>query len=86
MTPRRLASLVFAVFAIALLMGPGPGNLLINPDPLDADARRFIFGMPIVYAWALLWFAVQASCVVVAYFFLWRDTPKSNFAEEKDAS
>lgn len=73
MTPRRLATLLFVVFGIALFMGPGPGNLLINPDPADPDARRFVFGLPIVYAWALLWFGVQAACIVAAYFFLWRD-------------
>ena len=82
MSERRLSILLISIFSLALLMGPGPGNLLINPDPADPEARRFIFGMPIVYAWALLWFGVQASCVVIAYFFLWNDTPKSESGEK----
>ena len=82
MIQRRLATALFIVFGIALLMGPGPGNLLINPDPADAEARRFIFGMPIVYAWALLWFGVQAGCIVIAYFFLWRESPQPESTEE----
>ncbi len=82
MAQRRLTILLITIFSLALLMGPGPGNLLINPEPGDPDARRFIFGMPIVYAWALLWFGVQAACVVVAYFLLWRETPKSESGEE----
>lgn len=77
MTPRRLATLLLVIFSIALLLGPGPGHLLINPDPADPEARRFVFGLPIVYAWALFWFAIQAACIVVAYFTLWRHKTES---------
>jgi len=82
MSERRLTIILITIFSLALLMGPGPGNLLINPSPDDPGARRFIFGLPAVYAWALLWFSVQAGCVVVAYFFLWRDCPKPESGEE----
>jgi len=82
MSERQLTILLTSLFSLALLMGPGPGNLLVNPDPGDPDAARFVFGMPIIYAWALLWFGVQASCVVVAYFFLWRKTPESQSREQ----
>lgn len=83
MSSRRLAILLFAVFSVALIMGPGPGHLLINPDPADPEARRFVFGLPIVYAWALLWFGVQAACVTLAYFLLWRERPGPSSEEEK---
>ena len=73
MTSRRLTIVLLVTFTVALLLGPGPGHLLINPDPADPEARRFVFGLPILYAWALLWFAVQAACIVVAYFTLWRE-------------
>ena len=77
MTSRRLTIILLVTFSVALLLGPGPGHLLINPDPADPEARRFVFGLPIIYAWALLWFGVQAACIVVAYFTLWRDKTES---------
>jgi hypothetical protein len=73
MKSRRLAIVLLVIFSIALLLGPGPGHLLINPDADAPEARRFFLGLPIVYAWALLWFFVQAACIVVAYFTLWRE-------------
>lgn len=69
---RRLGRALFATFVLALVMGPGPGVLLVNPDPLDPEARRFFLGMPIVYAWAAFWLAVQAGCVVAAWRWIWR--------------
>ena len=64
---------MFVVFGIALVMGPGPGVWLINPDPADPEARRFLMGVPIVYAWAVFWLGVQAGCVLLAYRFVWRE-------------
>ena len=59
------------VFAVAMIMGPGPGLYLINPDPGDPDALRVVLGMPIVYVWAVGWFFVQLTVVLIAYFKLW---------------
>ena len=70
------------LFLFAVVMGAGPGVFLINPDPVDPEAKRFILGIPIVYAWAVLWFGVQTVCVMVAYFKLWRDSPDPGTKEE----
>jgi hypothetical protein len=78
---RRLGRALFAIFVLALVMGPGPGILLINPDPLDPEARRFLFGMPIVYAWAAFWLTVQAACIVAAWRWIW----SANGGDDEDA-
>lgn len=70
--PRRLAAILAAVMLFALFMGPGPGIYLVNPDPADPEAIRFVFGMPILWVWAVFWFLVEAACVAVAYTLLWR--------------
>ncbi len=75
---RFLGRLFFGMFVLALIMGPGPGIYLINPDPADPDAQRFLFGAPIVYVWAACWFFVQAASVVLAYLFVWNSSSKSN--------
>lgn len=67
----RLSALLTALFALALIMGPGPGLHLINPDPADPNAIRTFLGLPIVYAWGLLWFAVMIGVLLVAYFKIW---------------
>lgn len=69
---KRLARILVVTFIFAVMMGAGPGVYLVNPDPGDPEARRFIGGIPIVYAWAVFWFAIQATCVVIAYRRLWR--------------
>ena len=74
--PNRRGAALAALFALALLMGPGPGIYLVNPDPSDSDAARFILGVPIVYAWAAFWFGVQALVILLAYRLLWRDPEK----------
>jgi len=74
---RFLGRLFFGMFVLALVMGPGPGIYLVNPDPGDPEAKRFIFGMPIIYVWASFWFIVQASAVALSYFILWRTEPES---------
>ena len=48
-----------------MLMGPGPGILLVNsPEPL--------WGLPRIYAWGLVWYVVQVIVVVAAFLFVWR--------------
>ena len=68
-----LKTWLLVIFLIAMFMGPGPGMRLVNPshagDPLTIGT------VPILYAWALFWFAVQATVVLVAYVTIWsRDT------------
>lgn len=65
------------MFVLALIMGPGPGIYLVNPDPGDPEARRFFLGAPIIYVWAAFWFIIQASAVALSYLFLWKTTPDS---------
>lgn len=47
-----------------MLLGPGPGMLLIN------QPRAFL-GIPQLYAWGLLWYAVEVLIVVAAYVWVW---------------
>lgn len=68
--PRLSASLV-AVFALALLMGTGPGLYLINPDPADPQARFTYGGVPVLYLWGLLWYGVQIVVILTAYYAIW---------------
>ena len=84
MSRKKLGWLLFGLFCLALVMGPGPGNHLINPDPDDPEAARFFLGIPIVYAWALFWYGVQAIAVGTAYFKLWRDEPESGVTADSE--
>ena len=63
---RRLGSILAVVFAIALLMGPGPGILLVN-------SPRPVLGFPAIYLWGLVWYVVEVAVVVLAYLFVWTD-------------
>jgi len=62
---RRLGRLLAVVFVAAMLMGLGPGVMLIR-EP------GYWFGLPRIYVWALIWFTVEAGVVVAAYLFVWR--------------
>lgn len=68
---KKLGVVLGVVFMLALVMGPGPGIYLVNPNPADPNARFTLFGMPIIYVWAVFWFVVQAAVVLVAYFLVW---------------
>ena len=68
---RRLALVLAAVFLVAMVMGSGPGLYLVNPDPADPQARFTVLGLPTIYAWGLLWYGVQLTAVLTAYFRLW---------------
>ncbi|MFT5467195.1 MAG: hypothetical protein ACI8UO_002299 [Verrucomicrobiales bacterium] len=61
------------LFLIAVLIGAGPGIHLINPAESAAAEEFFIFGMPKLYAWAILWFVVQATALSIAYVKVWKD-------------
>ena len=65
-----LSKILAAIFIFAVIMGPGPGLYLVNPSPEDATTATFL-GMPVLFAWAVFWFFVQAGVVLVAYCKLW---------------
>ncbi|MFP6900336.1 MAG: hypothetical protein VCA36_05300 [Opitutales bacterium] len=65
-----MSKILAAIFVFATIMGPGPGLYLVNPSPEDASHATFL-GMPILFAWAVFWFFVQAGVVLVAYCKLW---------------
>ena len=72
---KRLSFILALVF---LIMGPGPGVYLVNPGPDHDGPAPTLLGLPIVYAWAVLWFGVQAAVLVTAYLTIWsRDEQKS---------
>ena len=65
----RTGLILSLAFVVALLMGPGPGVLLVN-------RATTIFGLPAVYAWGLLWYVVEVVIVVWAYLAVWsKDKP-----------
>jgi len=75
---RRLSIILAALFIFALIMGPGPGMYLVNPDASSEIAPATVLGMPILYAWAVFWYFVEAAIVLVAYFKLWSDEEEEN--------
>jgi len=54
-----------------MVMGTGPGILLVNRP-------NSILGIPLVYAWGILWYLVQVIVGLVAYFTLWRNDEQSD--------
>ncbi|MDG1854615.1 MAG: hypothetical protein P8I97_10670 [Verrucomicrobiales bacterium] len=65
---KTMAFTLVAIFLIALIMGPGPGSLMINSPGSEPKSW---FGMPALYVWAVLWFFVEAAVILVAARFLW---------------
>ena len=65
----KLATVLIVIFLIALVMGPGPGSLLINPH---GSEPMFWFGMPALYVWAVFWFLVQAGTILIAATLIWK--------------
>ena len=70
---KRLSIWLTVAMVVAMLMGPGPGLRLVNPDAGDPAAAYIVFGIPVVYAWGILWFVVQLVIVVIAYHTVWAD-------------
>ena len=56
-----------------MIMGPGPGLRLINPDASDPNATFLFAGIPIIYAWGLFWYAIQLIAIIIAYKKLWKE-------------
>lgn len=71
---RTLAWILAAVFALAMIMGTGPGVWLVN----EADS---ILGLPLLYAWGLFWYAVQAVVIVTAFLTVWRQADQEEKSE-----
>ena len=69
---RRLGLMLFAVFALAMVMGPGPGLHLVNPKPAATGEGLLFLGLPVIYAWGLFWYGVQAAVVVTACLTIWK--------------
>ena len=67
---KRTATIVAAVFLLALVMGPGPGSLLIAPH---GSEPKFALGIPTLYLWLVFWFLVLAGCVLFSAAKLWSD-------------
>ena len=70
--PSRLGVALALLFALAMVMGPGPGLFLVAPSPDSPGPPTTLFGLPIVYTWGLIWFAVEAGVLVAAYALVWR--------------
>ena len=65
----KLAIVLIVIFLFALIMGPGPGSLLINSH---GSEPRFWLGMPALYVWAVFWFLVEAGVILIAAKFIWK--------------
>lgn len=74
---KRLSIGLSLAMVFAMLMGPGPGLRLVNPDITDPSAEYIVFGIPIIYAWGIFWFLVQLVIVVIAYRTIWLDDEAS---------
>ena len=61
---RKIGLVLTAVFAAALLMGPGPGMVIAN-RPVAW------FGLPSLYVWGLGTYLVEVLVVVLAYRLVW---------------
>lgn len=72
MDKRKLATILAVVFLFAMFMGSGPGLRLINPDPGDPNAVFTIVGLPKIYVWGLMWYGVQLTVILIAYFKVWK--------------
>ena len=69
---QRLGLVLFLVFALAMVMGPGPGLHLVNPEPPTTGEGLLFLGLPVIYAWGLFWYGVQAAVVLTACLTIWK--------------
>ena len=68
----RLGIALTVGLLVTMVMGVGPGLRLINPDTEAGESAFGLFGLPKVYLWGLLWYAVQLVLVVIACLTVWR--------------
>ena len=64
-TRTKLGWILAAVFALAMILGAGPGILLVNQPATW-------FGLPRLYVWGMFWCAVEIAVVIAAYLFVWQ--------------
>jgi len=62
----KLGWILAAVFAMAMILGAGPGILLEF-----VNQPTTWFGLPRLYVWGMFWCAVEMAVVVLAYLFVW---------------
>ena len=62
---KRVGIILVSLFFFAMIMGAGPGIYLIN-------GKGPVFGVPIIYAWVVFWFLIQASAVIIAFKTVWK--------------
>ena len=61
---RRMAWLSSLMMTAALVIGCGPGLLLVNtPEPT--------LGWPTLFVWGVVWYFVEVGAVLVAYRYVW---------------
>lgn len=61
----RLSITLIIAFFFAMIMGPGPGVFIVN-------GRGPILSVPAIYAWAVFWFLIQVTIIVISYFRIWK--------------
>lgn len=76
---KKLSVYLTLAMIFTMLMGPGPGLRLVNPD-VNGPPEQFAFaGIPVIYLWGIFWFIVQVLIIITAYLTVWNE--KSEVAE-----
>ena len=83
-TTQRLTIALSILFVVALVMGPGPGMRLVDPGPNHEGPAPTFAGLPVLYAWGLLWFSVQVGLIAIAYVRLWDRDGSAEHAPENE--
>lgn len=70
----------------ALILAVGPCVLLVNRP-------TFLFGLPLIYAWGILWFLIMGGITLATNHWIWRqeaqdmnDTPAAACESAQDAT
>ena len=74
---RILSAVLIMAFVVAMLMGVGPGVMLVNKP-------KSILGLPWLYAWGLIWYFVHMVIVTTAYFLLWNPSTSDRRSAKGD--
>ena len=74
----RTATVLSGLFLLAMVLGPGPGLELVNPGKDDSG----MWGpVPVLYAWAWIWFVVLATLLVIAERRIWSRSEEPEFED-----